>query len=88
MVVDLLQGWKLTEVKKKFIKKFKLRVDKISNKCYNKDTKKKREVVIMRKLLPDGSLIEFAFHPETEEEKKKRKERIVKVMQKYKIKGF
>lgn len=42
----------------------------------------------MRKLLPGGSLIEFAFHPETEEEKKKRKERIVKVMQKYKIKGF
>lgn len=42
----------------------------------------------MRKLLPNGNLIEFTFHPETEEEKKKRKERIVKVMQKYKIKGF
>lgn len=63
-------------------------VDKTPNKCYNKDTKRKKEVVIMRKLLPDGNLIDFTFKPETPEQEKKRKERIVKVMQKYKIKGF
>ena len=42
----------------------------------------------MRKILEDGRLVEFQFKPETPEQAQKRKERIVKIMQKYGIKGF
>lgn len=42
----------------------------------------------MRKILEDGRLVEFQFKPETPEQAQKRKEQIVKIMQKYGIKGF